>query len=343
VTGGPGPALADLPRPAAADERGPRILFWGPEGPNVALYRERLPEGWQLSALEHRDDEAGKLRHLADADVVVHTDNTPITREHVEVAPHLRLVHRQGVGLDAVDLDLLREHSLALAVCSTGTGPVVAEHAVMLMMAAGRHLIRLHDETAVQGGWPKWTYRTVSTGLHGSTVGLVGFGRIGQAVARAVLAFGSDVLVHRRSGAALGEEWAGLPVRGTDDLDELFAASDLVSLHCPLLPENRGMVDARRLALMRKHSVFVNTARGGLVVEADLVEALRAGRPAAAGLDVFEQEPVSRDNPLFSLPNVVVTPHCGAGTRQTAALKAQSVLDNIARFWSGQPLDDRVL
>lgn len=343
MTGVLGPGLADLPRPTEADERGPRILFWGPEGPITALYRERLPEGWRFSALEHRDDEAGKLRHLADADVVVHSDNTPVTRQHLEAAPHLRLVHRQGVGLDAVDLDLLRERSLALAVCSTGTGPVVAEHTVMLMMAAGRHLVRLHDETAVQGGWPKWAYRNVSTGLHGSTVGLVGFGRIGQAVARAVLAFGSDVVVHRRSGAPLGEEWAGLPVRGTDDLDEVFAESDLVSLHCPLLPENRGMVDARRLGLMRDHSVFVNTARGGLVVEADLVEALRAGRPAAAGLDVFAQEPVAPDNPLFALPNVVVTPHCGAGTRQTAALKAQAVLDNIARFWAGRPLEDRVL
>ncbi len=337
------PTLADLPRPAEADRRGPRILFWGPEGPITALYRERLPEGWQFSALEHRDDEAGKLRHLADADVVVHTDNTPLTREHVETAQHLKLVHRQGVGLDAVDLDLLQERSLAVAVCSAGTGPVVAEHAVMLMMAAGRHLVRLHDDVAVQGRWPKWEYRNISTGLYGSTVGLVGFGRIGQAVARAVLAFGSDVLVHRRSAAPLGEEWAGLPVRTTPDLDEVFAGSDLVSLHCPLLPENRGMVDARRLALMREHSVFVNTARGGLVVEADLVEALRAGRPAAAGLDVFEEEPVSPDNPLFALPNVVVTPHCGAGTRQTAALKAQAVLDNIARFWSGEPLEDRVL
>lgn len=339
----PESTLPALTRPAEAHRRGPRILFWGPEGPITALYRARLPDGWQFSALESRDDEAGKLRYIADADVVVHTDNTPLTREQLAAGRHLKLVHRQGVGLDAVDLGLLQERSLALAVCSTGTGPVVAEHTVMLMMAAGRHLIRLHDDVAVRGLFPKWEYRNVSTGLHGSTVGLVGFGRIGQAVARGVLAFGSDVLVHRRSAAALGEEWAGLPVRTTPDLDEVFAASDVVSLHCPLTPGTRGMVDARRLGLMREHSVFVNTSRGGLVVEADLVEALRAGRPAAAGLDVFEQEPVSPDNPLFALPNVVVTPHTAAGTRQTAALKAQAILDNIARFWSGEPLEDRVL
>lgn len=321
---------------------GPHLLFWGPEGPIADLWREVLPAGWRLSALRDRYDEEGKLRLIADADVVVHVDNTPLTATHLDAATRLRLVHRQGVGLDAVDQDQLRERGLALIVCSAGTGPVVAEHAVMLMMAAGRHLIRLHDDVTRQGRWPKWEYRNVSVGLHGSTVGLVGFGRIGQAVARAVLALGSDVLAYRRQQCPLDEEWNGSAVRVADSLDEVFAESDFVSLHCPLLPENRGMVDARRLGLMREHSVLVNTARGGLVVEADLVAALRAGRPAAAGLDVFEPEPVAPDNPLFALPNVVVTPHCAAGTRQIAALKAKAVIDNVARFWSGEPLEDRI-
>ncbi|TFV64757.1 hypothetical protein E4P41_00520 [Geodermatophilus sp. DF01-2] len=321
---------------------GPHLLFWGPEGPINGLYRERLPVGWRLSALHDRDDEDGKLRLIADADVVVHTDNTPITAAHLDAARQLRLVHRQGVGLDAVDQDLLRERGISLAVCTAGTAESVAEHSLLLMLAAGRHLVRLHDEVARQGGWPKWDYRDVSVGLAGNTVGLVGFGRIAQVVARAVLALGSDVLVHRRQDTPLGDEWADRPVRTAASLDELFAESDVVSLHCPLLPENRGMVDARRLALMRDHSLFVNTARGGLVVEADLVEALRAGRPAAAGLDVFEQEPVAPDNPLFGLPNVVVTPHCAAGTRSASAQKAQAVLDNVARFWSGQPIENRI-
>jgi len=342
VTADAGTSTDDVPR-GATDGRGPHVLFWGAEGDISALYRDRLPEGWRLSALRDRDDEEGKLRSLADADVVIHTDNTPLTRAHLDAAPRLRLVHRQGVGLDAVDEDLLRERGLALAVCSAGTAPAMAEHTVLLMLAAARHLVRLHEDVTKRGLWPKWEYRSTSLGLHGSTVGIVGFGRIGQAVARAVLAFGSDVLVHRRQDAPLPEEWAGLPVRMAGGLDEVFAESDVVTLHCPLLPENRGMVDSRRLALMRPHSVFVNTARGGLVVERDLVDALRAGRPAAAGLDVFETEPAAPDNPLFELPNVVVTPHCGAGTRETAALKAQAVLDNVARFWSGDPLEDRVL
>jgi len=318
------------------------LLFWGPEGPNSALYRERLPEGWRLSTLRDRDDEEGKLRLIADADAVVHIEAAPITAAHLDAARRLQLVHRQGVGLDAVDQDLLRDRGIALAICTAGTAESVAEHTLLLMLAAGRHLLRLHEDVAQRGRWPKWEYRDISVGLAGATVGLVGFGRIAQVVARAVLALGSDVLVDRRQDAPLGAEWTDRPVRVAGSLDELFAKSDVVSLHCPLQPENRGMVDARRLGLMRDHSIFVNTARGGLVVESDLIEALRAGRPAAAGLDVFEQEPVMPDNRLFELPNVVVTPHCAAGTRSASAQKAQAVLDNLAGFWSGQPLENRI-
>jgi phosphoglycerate dehydrogenase-like enzyme len=325
-----------------SDRQGPHVVFWGGEGPISALYREHLPEGWRLSAPRDRDDEEGKLRLLADADVVVHTDSTPLSRAQLDAAPRLRLLHRQGVGLDAVDLDLLRERDVSVALCSAGTASTMAEHTVMLMLAASRHLVRQDADTR-RGLWPKWDYRNISLGLDGSTVGIVGFGRIGQAVARAVLAFGSDVLVHRRTDTPLGEEWAGLPVRMAGSLDEVFAESDVVTLHCPFLPENRGMVDARRFALMRPHAVFVNTARGELVVQSDLVDALRAGRPAAAGLDVFEEEPVPPDSPLLELPNVVVTAHAGAGTRQTATLKARAVLDNIARFWAGEPIEERVL
>jgi phosphoglycerate dehydrogenase-like enzyme len=321
---------------------GPHVLFWGPEGRISALYRERLPEGWRLSTLRSWDDEDGRLRLVADADVVVHTDNSPLTGAHLSVAPRLRLVQRQGVGIDALDEDALRAHGVALAVNSVGTAEPVAEHTVMLMLAAGRHLVRLHDDVSRRGLWPKWDYREISIGLAGAVVGLVGFGRIGRAVARAVLALGSDVLVYRRQPAPLGEEWDGLPVRRAGDLDEVFARSDFVSLHCPLTEQSRGMVDARRLALMRDRSVFVNTSRGGLVVEPDLVAALRAGRPSAAGLDVLDEEPPDPGNPLLALPNVVLTPHCAVGTRMVAARKAQAVLDNIERFWAGEQVLDRI-
>lgn len=336
------PAPAQLRGPDARAADGPHVLFFSKDGPVPDIYREQLPDGWRFSALEEDSTEQHKLGLLADADVIIHTD-TPVTRRHVAAAPHLALVQRQGVGVDALDVPALRESGIAVAICPDGTAEAVAEHTVMLMLAAGRHLIRLHEDITSRGRWPKWEYRHRSLGLHDSTIGIVGFGRIGQAVAQRVLAFGSSVLVHRRRDGPVGPEWADRDVRTCPDLDELFTRSDVVTLHCPLLPENRGMVDSRRLAVMKPDSVFVNTARGGLVVEPDLVSALRAGRPAAAGLDVFTEEPPASDNPLFTLPNVVLTPHCGAGTRQTHVVKARSIFGNIARLWSGQELENRLL
>jgi len=318
------------------------VLFFSVDGAVPDAYRRHLPPGWTFTTLRSRTDEQDVLRQLADVDVLVHAD-VPITRSHLAAAGRLGLVQRQGVGVDAVDRAALREHGVALAVCPHGSAEAVAEHALLLTLAAGRHLVQLHEDVVRLGTWPKWEYRQRSLGLHGAVFGVVGFGRIGQATARLALAFGSSVLVHRRRPGALGEPWAHQPVELADDLDDLFSRADVVSLHCPLLEANRGMVDARRLALMRPGSVLVNTARGALVVEDDLVDALRAGRPAAAGLDVLVDEPPSPDNPLLSLPNVVLTPHCAAGNRDTVVRKVEAVIANIDRWWTGQPLEDQVL
>ncbi|MQA13079.1 MAG: hypothetical protein GEV09_02620 [Pseudonocardiaceae bacterium] len=327
--------------PGAATGPGPRVVYFSQDGPVADVYRSHLPAGWRFAALRDRGDEREQLRLLADADVVVHTD-TPISRRHVEAAPHLALVQRQGVGVDALDLPALRDHGVAVAICPDGTAAAVAEHTLMLMLAAGRHLLRLH-EGVVGGSWPKWDYRNRSLGLHGALVGIVGFGRIGRAVARRLLAFGSELLVHRRGGAPLPGEWAGPHVQVCSTLEELFGRSDVVTLHCPLLPETRGMVDGRLLGLMKADAVLVNTARGALVIEDDLVEALRCSRPAAAGLDVLATEPPPGGSPLLTLPNVVLTPHTGAGTKQTQIVKARAVLANIARMWAGESLENRVL
>ncbi|WRL64185.1 NAD(P)-dependent oxidoreductase [Blastococcus brunescens] len=182
----------------------------GRRGPDQRAVPRTAARGWRLSAPRDRDDEEGKLRLLADADVVVHTDSTPLSRAQLDAAPRLRLLHRQGVGLDAVDLELMRERDVAVALCSAGTASTMAEHTVLLILAASRHLVRQHDDTR-RGLWPKWEYRNISLGLDGSTVGIVGFGRIGQAVARAVLAFGSDVLVHRRTDTPLGRNGQACP------------------------------------------------------------------------------------------------------------------------------------
>jgi phosphoglycerate dehydrogenase-like enzyme len=326
---------------APDDSTGPSVLYYSVDGAVADIYRGELPDGWRFAALTDRDDEDEKRRKLAVADAVIHTD-TPVTREQLEVADRLRFVHRQGVGVDTLDLEALRDHGVALAICPHGTSEAVAEHAVLLMLAAGRHLVRLHEEVTA-GTWPKWDYRARSVSLAGSTVGIVGFGRIGQATAQRVLAFGSDVLVHRRDGGEVPGSWPAGRVRGCADLDEVFAMSDIVSLHCPLVPETKGMVDARRLSMMKPHALLVNTARGGLIVQEDLVEALRNGVIRAAGLDCLAVEPPPPDEPIFSLPNVVLTPHMAAGTHTTQLIKARAVFANIARAWAGDPIEDQVL
>ena len=322
-------------------DRGPNVLYFGRSAEVAELYRAHLPESWRLSTLPRGCGTQEELRFIAEADALIHTDAL-LTSEHLAAAGRLALVQRQGVGLDTLDLPALRDRDVAVAVCPDGSAEAVAEHTLLLMLAAGRHLVQLHQQT--QGGaWPKWAYRQISTGLQGAVVGIVGFGRIGRAVARRVLAFDSEVLVHRRDGSPLGEEWEETPTNTCASLDELFRRSDVVTLHCPLLPETRGMVDARLLGLMKPTAILVNTARGGLVVEEDLVTALRSGRPAAAGLDVLSAEPPPADHPLLDLPNVVLTPHCAAGTRQAQVVKIRAVLANIGRMWAGEPLHDRVV
>jgi len=314
---------------------GPCVAYLSVDGPVADLYRAHLPQGWSLTALRGRDDEAEQLRLVADADAIIHTD-VPITRRHLSVSTRLRLVQRQGVGIDKLDVAALREHGIAVAICPDGTAEAVADHTMLLLLAAGRHLLRLHDDVTRRGLWPKWEYRDRTLGLQGALVGIVGFGRIGRAVAQRLVAAGSDVLVHRSSGGGLGGDWPPGRVRAAGSVEEVFATCDAVTLHCPVVPGNRGFVDRRLLERMKPEAVFVNTARGELVVEDDLVAVLREGRIAAAGLDVLAVEPPPHDHPLFALPNVVLTPHLAAGTRQAQVIKARAVFDNIGRVWVGQ-------
>lgn len=323
--------------PPAEEASGPSVLFFSMDGDVADIYRRHLPVGWRFAALSSPDAEEEKLELLREADALIQLTETPLTPQHLAAAERLRLVQRQGVGLDALDLDAVREHGALVAICPEGTAEAVAEHAVMLMLAAGRFLLDLNRDVTERRTWPKWEYRSRSLSLHGATVGIVGFGRIGRTTTQRLLALGSDVLVHRRDGGGVPGEWPTGRVHPVASLDELFSTVDFMSLHCPLTPETRGLVDARLLGLMQPHAVLVNTARGAVVVEDDLVDALRRGVIRAAGLDCFVEEPPPMDHPLFDLPNVIVTPHVAAGTRAVQITKARAVFANIERVWNGEP------
>ncbi len=200
----------------------------------------------------------------------------------------------------------------------------VADHTLALMLAALRSLAQL-DASVRGGGWRDFSLPLSQ--LHGATVGLVGYGAVGQAVARRVQAFGATLLVHDPLGA---------DDRAVVELDELLRRSDVVSLHLPLSPGGEMLIDARRLALMPAGAVLINTARGPLVDEQALVEALREGRLGAAGLDVFAVEPPGR-GPLAALPNVVMSPHCGGISAQSNLAMSRMATECVLAALAGAP------
>ena len=309
------------------------ILLFTEAGPAADIYRQLLPSGWVLESLDSRGDEAEKLDRLSRADVVISAD-VPLSPSHLDAAGRLKLIQRQGVGFDAVDLDAAEERGIAVCLCPVGTPEAVAEHTILLMLAVGRFLVAL-DAEVTAGRWPKWDYRGRSMGLAGTRIGIVGFGRIGQAVTERLLAFGARPLIAQRPERTLDATWTDRGVEAVADVDEAFRRSDIVSLHCPLTDETAGMVDRRRLELMPAHAFLINTGRGALVVEDDLVEHLRSERIAGAGLDVTVEEPPPPDHPLRALSNVLLTPHLAAGTRRTQETKAHAVFDNAVAVMNG--------
>jgi phosphoglycerate dehydrogenase-like enzyme len=223
------------------------------------------------------------------------------SRQVLEQSPALRVIARLGVGYDAVDLQAATEHGVAVTIASGANQDAVAEHTFALMLALMKNLVRHHDQIRA-GQWP----RQPNLPLRGLTLGIVGLGRVGKAVALRAKAFGMRLLAHEKiPDAAFVEQHhvALLP------LDAVFAQADILTLHVPYMPETRHLVNKHTLSLMKPGAFLINTARGALVCESDLVECLQARRIAGAGLDVLEIEPPRSDNPLLHLDNVVFTPH----------------------------------
>lgn len=265
---------------------------------------------------------------LRDAEVLVVTYLDRVDAPLLEGAPRLRHLASYGIGVNHLDLGACRARGL----CVTNTPDVVtaatADHAWALLLAAARRVAE-GDRVIRAGGWtsvdPGWM---LGTEVSGKTLGLVGFGRIGQAVAQRAAGFGMRLLY-----AAPRE--AGFPGAQRVELDALLEASDLVSLHVPLTPATDGLIDRARLARMKPGAILVNTARGQVVDDAALAEALASGRLAAAGLDVFREEPRVPEA-FLRLPNVVLTPHLGSGTRETRTAMTRMVLDEVARVAAGE-------
>lgn len=304
-----------------------------------ALIREQLPPGFELVTLTAEDDEQRRDK-IASCEVAI-VAATPLRGDVIAAGKNLRLVHHQGVGYhDTVDVKALVERGIVLALTPAGTTLSVAEHTVMLILAACRR-VAFADAELRQGRWHINSLRPFSYELNGKTVGYLGMGRIGQATAARLKAFDTTGIYHDTNDLLDEEQRAALGLRSVS-FDELLAASDVLTIHVPGTPATRGLVDAAAIGRMKRTAVLVNTARGHIVDNAALADALTSGRIAAAGLDVFEREPVSADNPLVALPNVVLTPHISAGTREALERKMVALFSNVRRFFESGELEHRV-
>jgi len=269
-------------------------------------------------------------RLLRDADGVALT-TTPLRAADIEAAPRLRAVGRIGVGYDAVDVEALTRRGIPLMTCGTDNSPTVAEYALYMMLALAKRGAVM-DAVPRQGRWAE-RYAELPTELLGKTLLIVGFGRIGTRVAKRCLPMEMTVEVYDPYVPAEAVRRAGCtPVA---DLDAALPRADFVSLHCPKTPETAGMFDAARLARMKATARLINTARGGIVDEAALYAALAAGKLAGAGIDVFAPEPPLTDNPLFTLPNVIVAPHMAGNSRESLDRKALTTARNLLTVVDG--------
>ena len=266
---------------------------------------------------------------VPEADALVIRSAHKIDAEVLDLAPNLKIIARAGVGVDNVDIP--RATELGIVVVNTPDGNTIstAEHTFGLMLALARHIPQAH-QSMNEGKWDRKLYGGVE--LRGKTLGVVGFGRIGRAVAKRALAFEMRVIAFDPYIPADVAEDLGATLVS---LDELFRRADFITLHAQLTPETREMINAESLATMKRGVRIVDAARGALINEADLAEALQSGQVAGAALDVYAEEPPKPDNPLLHLPNVVHTPHLAASTDDAqitvAVDAAQLVVDALLK------------
>lgn len=272
---------------------------------------------------------------IADADIVV-TNKAPIRADAIAHAPRLKLIAVAATGTDCVDLAACRKAGITVCNIRDYAANTVPEHTFALMLALRRSIIP-YRQSVIDGRWQEARqfcfFDHPISDLAGSTLGIVGHGALGRSVARIAGAFGMTVLVADRKTAAN-------PAPGRTAFDEVMRRSDVITLHCPLNAETRGIIASREFALMERRPILVNTGRGGLVDEQALVAALDAGQIAGAGFDVTDGEPPAADSPMMRIagrPNVILTPHVAWASRQAVQALADQLVENIELFHRGTP------
>jgi D-3-phosphoglycerate dehydrogenase len=301
----------------------------------IKLLEER---GVEVVRLTPGSGEDALLAVAPRADGFITRGGIKVTRQIIESSPRLRVVGVHGIGCDHVDLAAAAELGKVVLNTPDALTVTVAEMTLAMMLSMTRRIASA-DRAMREGGWARKYADLIGIELMGKTVGLVGLGRIGAATAKRLAAFDVRLLYWSRTRhpdleGEIGIEWA--------ELRDLLARSDIISLHVPGTAETHHLIGPEELGLLKRGAMIVNTARGRVIDEAALVEALRNGKVAAAALDVFEQEPVRPDNPLLSMGNVVLAPHLGASSLEAMQRMATQVAQGVLDALEGREPKNRV-
>ena len=291
--------------------------------------------GLELAFMPDKVDEAAMIEALArhKPAALLLRGSPPLNAEVLASAQGLKIIAKHGAGVDSVDIAAATREGIAVMVTGGANADAVAEHTLALMLALTRELPRF-DREARGGAWRN--LHQFVRDFRARTVGIVGYGQIGERAARLAQSCGAAVVIHTRSKVAPP---AGMTLE--PDLNRFLEGVDIVSLHCPLTEKTRGMIGAAQFARMKPGAILINTARGPVVDESALIDALNSGRLAGAGLDTFAVEPPDAANPLFTLPNVIVTPHIAAVTTDAMMRMGTIAADNIICWLRGEVYDQR--
>lgn len=289
------------------------------------------PDGFKIVFIDKPIKEA-ILEKVSNADYLLVGGRTKIDLEVINAAAKLKMVQRTGVGLDSIDIKYLQEKGIPIYVNSGVNAKSVSEYTIMLILSVLRNLIEA-DSLLKSGIWRKHEFGINNYELYGKTVGLIGLGNIGEQVAKILRPFGVNIIYHKRN--RLSEDYENRLDIKYKEFEDLLQCSDIISLHCSLNNSTNKLLDEREFSLMKNGVIIINTSRGKLINEKALIRNLISGKIRGAGLDVFENEPLSENSELYKLKNVIITPHISGITYESFSNMFSSAFNNIHHFENG--------
>lgn len=287
-----------------------------------------------VTVYDRTPSEAETVRRIGDAQIIL-LNKVPITAAILDACPSLRLICCLSTGYNVVDIQAAKERGIPVCNVPDYSTAAVSQFTFALLLELC-HQIGHHDQVVHDGKWsacPDFCFwDTAQTELAGKTIGIIGFGRIGQAVGKIAEAFGMEVLAHSRTQRPS-------PIGRYVDLDTLLGCSDIISLHCPLFPETEGLIDAAAIEKMKDGAILLNTSRGPVIDEAAVAQALHMGKLRGAAMDVVSTEPINPANPLLTAPNCILTPHMAWAPVETRQRILDTTVRSIQGFLSGDPVN----